>query len=120
MAQESFDFFRAHFLRMADPMKADITLDPVDINALSARAVTVGSEGFSNSVEQFGLLSVGQNPIFHAVFVANLPSKGQEIDCMIQVSTGDSKDLEPFFAAFVDAVPSKGPEIDCRLQSNSR
>ena len=73
-----------------------------------------------NPVGQFGLLSVRQNPVFHAVFVANLPSKRQEIDCMIQVSAGGSKDFDAFFAAFVGAVPSKGPEIDCKLQSNSR
>jgi hypothetical protein len=29
----------------------------------------------SNSVEQFGLPSVGHNPVFHAMFVASLPSK---------------------------------------------
>ena len=72
-----------------------------------------------NSVEQFGLLSVRQSPAFHTVFVAELPSKWQEIDCMIQVSAGGSKDFDPFFAAFVGTVPSKGPEIDCMLQSNS-
>jgi hypothetical protein len=42
-----------------------------------------------------------------------------EIDCMIHVSAGDSKDFDPFFAAFVGVVPSKGPEIDRKLQSNS-
>ena len=42
-----------------------------------------------------------------------------EIDCMIHVSAGDSKDFDPFSAAFVGAVPSKGPEIYCKLQSNS-
>jgi hypothetical protein len=67
----------------------------------------------SNRVEQFGLLSVRHNPVFHAIFVASLPSKRPEIDCMIQVSAGDSKDCDPFFAAFVGAVPSKDPEIDC-------
>ena len=73
----------------------------------------------SNPVEQFGLLPVRQNPVFHAAFVAELPSKRQEIDCMMQVSAGGPKDFDPFFAAFIGAVPSKGPEIDCKMQSNS-
>ena len=73
----------------------------------------------SDPVEQFGPPSVRQTPVFHAVFVAELPSKRQEIDCMIQVSAAASKECDPFFAAFVGAVPSKGPEIDCKLQSNS-
>ena len=74
----------------------------------------------SDPVEQFGLLSVRQNPIFQAVFIATLPSRRQEIDCMIPVSAGGSKDFDPFFAAFVGAFPSKGPEIDCKMQSNFR
>lgn len=74
----------------------------------------------SDPVGQFGLLSVRHNPVFHAMFVATLPSRRQEIDCMIPVSAGGSKECDPFFAAFVGAFPSKGPEIDCKLQSNSR
>ena len=73
----------------------------------------------SDPVEQFGQPSVTQNPVFHAVFVAELPSKSQEIDCMIQVSAAGSKECDPFFAAFVGAGPSKGPEVECKLQSTS-
>ena len=69
----------------------------------------------SDPVEQFKLLSVRQNSVFHAMFAAELPSRRQEIDCMIQVSAGDSKDFDPFFAALVGAVPSNGSEIDCKM-----
>ena len=73
----------------------------------------------SDPVEQFGLPRVMQNLVFHAMFVAGLPSQREEIDCMIQVSAGGPKDCDPFFAAFVGALPSRAPEIDCKLQSNS-
>ena len=85
MTEKSLDFICAHFLLMTNAMKTDVALDPINVSLLGAGAVTVQSHGCSHLVEQFGRFRAGRSRACHlAAFLADLPSRGQEIDCKLQ------------------------------------
>jgi hypothetical protein len=66
-------------------MKTDEALDPLNIGRLRAGAVAVETQRCPNLIEQFGRLGSGQNRLTHlAVYLAGLPSRGQEIDGRLQ------------------------------------
>jgi hypothetical protein len=66
-------------------MKPDESLDPVYIDLFRAGAVAVEAHGCPNPFEQFWGLGAGQNGVCHlAAFLADVPSRRQEIDCKLQ------------------------------------
>ena len=66
-------------------MKPDVALDPVYIHLFRPGAVAVEAHGCPNPIEQLWGLGTGQNGVRHlAAFLADVPSRGQEIDCKLQ------------------------------------
>lgn len=62
-------------------MKTDEAFNPFDVYLLSSGAIPVCAKRLSDSVEQFWRF-LGAAHL--AAFLANLPSKGQEIDGKLQ------------------------------------
>ncbi len=66
-------------------MKTDEALNPVDIDLFGSGTVAVEAHCCPDPIEQFGPLGSGQNRLTHlAVYLAGLPSRGQEIDGKLQ------------------------------------
>ena len=85
VAQKDFHFFGTHFLWMPNAMKTDVALNPVYVSGLSAGAIAVRAHGLADSVEQFWRTFGRRGGQFlHAAFLADLPSRGQEIDGKLQ------------------------------------
>jgi len=66
-------------------MKTDVAFNPVDVSGLGAGAIAVRAHGLADSIEQFWrTFGRSGGRLTHAVFLACLPSEGQEIDGKLQ------------------------------------
>ena len=59
MGEEGAHLLGSHFLRMTNAVKADKSLDPINISLLRARAVVVEPDRCPDAIEEFGRFRTG-------------------------------------------------------------